>query len=252
MPLVKLREGDVNTQYDMDWVERIGLLKFDFLGLRNLTVMKKAIDEIRRTTKADFDLVDDPDDDASTYEMLGRGETIGVFQLESDGMKRVCVELQPVAFRRHHRAGRALPPGADGLDPGLHRATSTAARRPHYLHPKLEPILAETYGIACYQEQVMQIARDVAGFTHGRSRRAAQGHGEEAEGQDSALPREVRRRRAARQSGIERALAEEIFAFIEPFAGYGFNKSHAAAYGWIAYQTGVPEGQPSAAVSSPR
>jgi DNA polymerase-3 subunit alpha len=98
VPLIKLGDDDVNTQYDMNMVERIGLLKFDFLGLRNLTVMKAASDEIKRTLKPNFDLATIPDDDARTYEMLGRGETLGVFQLESEGMKRVCVELKPSSF----------------------------------------------------------------------------------------------------------------------------------------------------------
>ncbi len=94
-PLIKLGEGDVNTQYDMGWVEKIGLLKMDFLGLRNLTVMKSASDEIRRTTNPEFDLEKIPDDDRKTFEMLSRAETIGVFQLESEGMKRVVTELRP-------------------------------------------------------------------------------------------------------------------------------------------------------------
>ena len=97
-PLVRFGEGGINTQYDMDWIERIGLLKMDFLGLRNLTVMEKAVREIRRTVDADFDLSKIPIDDARTFEMLGRGETMGVFQLESEGMKRVCAELQPSRF----------------------------------------------------------------------------------------------------------------------------------------------------------
>ncbi len=148
VPLVKLGENDVNTQYDMTMVERIGLLKFDFLGLRNLTVMKAASDEIRRTTKSDFDLATIPDDDPRTYEMLSRGDTLGVFQLESDGMKRVCVELRPSSLDDIIALVALYRPGPMEWIPqyirNKHgRATVT------YLHPKLEPILSETYGIAC-------------------------------------------------------------------------------------------------------
>jgi len=168
VPLVKLGEGDVNTQYDMNMVERVGLLKFDFLGLRNLTVMKAASDEIRRTTKPDFDLATIPDDDTRTYEMLGRGETLGVFQLESDGMKRVCVELKPSGLDDIIALVALYRPGPMDWIPDF-IANKHGRKTPKYLHPKLVPILSDTYGIACYQEQVMQIARDLAGFTMGQA-----------------------------------------------------------------------------------
>ncbi len=125
-PLVRFGDGGVNTQYDMDWIERIGLLKMDFLGLRNLTVMENAVREIRRTVDPQFDLAKIPLDDAKTFEMLGRGETMGVFQLESEGMKRVCAELQAVTLRGHRRARGALPPGSDGLDSAVHRQQARA------------------------------------------------------------------------------------------------------------------------------
>ena len=148
VPLVKLGEGDVNTQYDMTMVERIGLLKFDFLGLRNLTVMKAASDEIRRTQNPDFDLAAIPDDDARTYEMLGRGETLGVFQLESDGMKRVCVELKPTRLDDIIALVALYRPGPMDWIPQYIRNKHGRASV-SYLHPKLEPILQDTYGIAC-------------------------------------------------------------------------------------------------------
>jgi DNA polymerase-3 subunit alpha len=234
VPLVRLGEGDVNTQYDMSMVERVGLLKFDFLGLRNLTVMKAAGDEIRRTTTADFDLATIPDDDARTYEMLGRGETLGVFQLESDGMKRVCVELKPSGLDDIIALVALYRPGPMDWIPDF-IANKHGRKTAKYLHPKLVPILSDTYGIACYQEQVMQIARDLAGFTMGEADELRKVMGKK---QKDKIPfyRE-KFVEGCGQNEIGPDLAAEIFAFIEPFAGYGFNKSHAAAYGWISYQT---------------
>ena len=236
VPLVKLGEGDVNTQYDMNMVERVGLLKFDFLGLRNLTVMKAASDEIRRTTKPDFDLATIPDDDTRTYEMLGRGETLGVFQLESDGMKRVCVELKPSGLDDIIALVALYRPGPMDWIPDF-IANKHGRKTPKYLHPKLVPILSDTYGIACYQEQVMQIARDLAGFTMGQADELRKVMGKK---QKDKIPyyRAQFIEGCATVNEIGPQLAADIFAFIEPFAGYGFNKSHAAAYGWISYQTG--------------
>ncbi len=147
-PLVKFGDGGVNTQYDMEWVEKIGLLKMDFLGLRNLTVMNSAVKEIRRTVDPTFDLATIADDDARTYEMLSRGETMGVFQLESDGMKRVCIELKPSRLDDIIALVALYRPGPMDWIPQFisnkHGRTKTT-----YLHPKLEPILAETYSVAC-------------------------------------------------------------------------------------------------------
>jgi DNA-directed DNA polymerase III PolC len=235
VPLVRIGEGDVNTQYEMGDVERVGLLKMDFLGLRNLTVMKSATDEIRRTTDPQFDLAAIPDDDARTYEMLGRGETLGVFQLESEGMRRVCIDLKPSTLADIIALVALYRPGPMDWIP-QYINNKHGRTKPTYLHPKLVAILGETYGIACYQEQVMQIARDVAGFTMGQADELRKVMGKK---QKDKIPvyREKFIAGAALASGIDAKLAEDIFAFVEPFAGYGFNKSHAAAYGWIAYQT---------------
>jgi DNA polymerase-3 subunit alpha len=234
-PLVKFNDGGVNTQFDMVWVEKIGLLKMDFLGLRNLTVMNDAVREIRRTVDPNFDLSKIPDDDKRTYDMLGRGETMGVFQLESDGMKRVCMELKPSRFEDIIALVALYRPGPMDWIP-QYISNKHGRTKPKYLHPKLEPILAETYGVACYQEQVMQMARDISGFTMGQADELRKVMGKK---QKDKIPvyREKFIEGAKETSEIERNLAEQIFAFIEPFAGYGFNKSHAAAYGWIAYQT---------------
>jgi DNA polymerase-3 subunit alpha len=234
-PLVKFGDGGVNTQYDMIWVERIGLLKMDFLGLRNLTVMNAAVAEIRRTVDPAFDFEHLPDNDRKTFEMLSRGETMGVFQLESEGMKRVCTEFKPSRFEDIIALVALYRPGPMEWIP-QYISNKLGRTSPSYLHEKLEPILAETYGVACYQEQVMQIARDIAGFTMAEADELRQVMGKK---QKEKIPAYRRKfiEGAQGHSGIDRKLAEQIFAFVEPFAGYGFNKSHSAAYAWIAYQT---------------
>ncbi len=148
VPLVKIGEDGINTQYDMSMVERVGLLKMDFLGLRNLTVMKAAMDEIRRTVNADFDIARIPDDDKKTYDLIARGETLGMFQLESDGMKRICVEMKPNALEDVIALVALYRPGPMEWIPD-YIAGKLGRKKPTYIHPKLEPILAETYGIAC-------------------------------------------------------------------------------------------------------
>ncbi|MGC2242562.1 MAG: DNA polymerase III subunit alpha [Candidatus Aquilonibacter sp.] len=234
-PLVKFNDGGVNTQFDMIWVEKIGLLKMDFLGLRNLTVMNSAVAEIRRTVDGNFELAKIADDDRKTYEMLSRGETMGVFQFESDGMKRVCAELKPSRFEDVIALVALYRPGPMEWIP-QYISNKHGRTKPKYLHAKLEPILAETYGVAVFQEQVMQMARDIAGFSLGEADELRKVMGKK---QKEKIP-EYRKKfidGAKATSDINRDLADKIFAFIEPFAGYGFNKSHAAAYGWIAYQT---------------
>lgn len=234
VPLVKF-DGGINTQYDMEWIEKIGLLKMDFLGLRNLTVMHNAVREIRRTVDPGFDLARITLDDPKTFEMLGRGETMGVFQLESDGMRRVCTELKPSRFEDIVALVALFRPGPMEWIP--HYISNKHGRtKASYLHPKLEPILAETYGIAVYQESVMQIARDIAGFSLSEADELRKVMGKKLKDQVPVY-REKFVEGAIRTSNVTRKLAEEIFAFVEPFAGYGFNKSHAAAYAMIAYQT---------------
>jgi DNA polymerase III subunit alpha len=234
-PLARFGDGGVNTQYDMNWIERIGLLKMDFLGLRNLTVMEKAVQEIRRTVNPGFELATIPFEDRRTYQMLGRGETMGVFQLESEGMKRVCAELQPSGFEDIVALVALYRPGPmDWI--GQYVSSKHGRSKVQYLHPRLEPILAETYGIPVYQEQVMQMAREIAGFTMTEVDELRKVIGKK---QKDRIPiyQEKFVAGAAATSGIDRGLAERLFHYIEPFAGYAFNKAHAAAYAWIAYQT---------------
>ena len=233
-PLAKSDTG-VNTQYDMVWAEKIGLLKMDFLGLRNLTVMKNAVDEIRRTTDPNFDVAKIPDDDARTYEMLSRGDTMGVFQLESEGMVRVCTELRPSDFNDIIALVALYRPGPMEWIP-QYINNKHGRTKPTYLHPKLETILRDTYGIAAYQEQVMQMARELAGFTMGEADELRKVMGKKLKDKIPVY-REKFVKGCKEHSDIEPKLGEQLFAFIEPFAGYGFNKSHAAAYAWVAYQT---------------
>jgi DNA polymerase III subunit alpha len=234
VPLVKIGEDGVNTQYDMSMVERVGLLKMDFLGLRNLTVMKAAMDEIRRTVKPDFDIATIPDDDKKTYEMISRGETLGMFQLESDGMKRVCVELKPSELGDIIALVALYRPGPMEWIPD-YIAGKHGRKTPKYLHPKLEAILSETYGVALYQESILRIARDCAGFTMGQADELRKVMGKKLKDKIPYYKQKFIEGCVA--NDIDANLAEQIFAFVEPFAGYGFNKAHAAAYGWIAYQT---------------
>ncbi len=220
-PLIKLGDDDVNTQYDMGWVERIGLLKMDFLGLRNLTVMKNAENEIKRIDQPSFDLAKIPDDDKKTFEMLSRGETTGVFQLESDGMRRVVAELKPTSLDDIIALVALYRPGPMEWIP-LYINNKHGRTKPKYLHPKLEPILGPTYAVACYQEQIMQIARDVAGFSMSEADELRKVMGKK---QKEKIPYyRTKFVDGAVGLGIEAKLAEDIFAFVEPFAGYGFNK----------------------------
>jgi DNA polymerase-3 subunit alpha len=234
VPLVKISDDGVNTQYDMNMVERVGLLKMDFLGLRNLTVMKAAMDEIRRTVNSEFDIATIPDDDKRTYELISRGDTLGMFQLESDGMKRVCTELKPSGLMDVVALVALYRPGPMEWIPDF-IAGKHGRKQASYIHPKLEPILAETYGIACYQEQVLRIARDLAGFSMGEADELRKVVGKK---QKDKIPYYKEKFVAGCIShDVPHDIAERVFAFIEPFAGYGFNKAHAVAYGWIAYQT---------------
>ncbi|MDB5092667.1 MAG: polymerase alpha subunit [Candidatus Eremiobacteraeota bacterium] len=234
VPLVRIGDDDVNTQYDMNMVERIGLLKMDFLGLRNLTVMKAASDEIKRTVEPAFDLATIPDDDKKTYDMLSRGETLGVFQMESDGMTRVSVDLKPSRLEDIIALVALYRPGPMEWIP-QYISVKHGRSKPTYVHPKLEAILGDTYGIAMYQESIMQIVRDCAGFSMGQADELRKVVGKK---QKDKIP--VYKEKflvGCGENGIGPDVAEQIFAFIEPFAGYGFNKAHATAYGWIAYQT---------------
>lgn len=222
------------SQYSAHPIEDLGLLKMDFLGLKNLTIIESALKIIKNTRGLRISIDDIPMDDKAAYELFQRGETTGVFQFESSGMKRYLRDLKPTEFEDIIAMVALYRPGPMEWIPdyiiGKHGEKKVA-----YLHPKLEPILAKTYGVAIYQEQVMQIARDLAGFSMGQADVLRKAMGKKiasllAEQKEKFIDGCVK-------NGIYKELAEKIFSFIEPFAGYGFNRSHAACYALIGYQT---------------
>jgi DNA polymerase-3 subunit alpha len=221
------------TQFNMKWVEPAGLVKFDFLGLKTLTVLDLAVKLVRRRD-IDLDLSSLPLDDGKTYEMLARGETVGVFQVESQGMRRALVDMRPDRFEDLIVLVALYRPGPMANIP-TYCARKLGHERTDYLHPKLEPILQATYGIITYQEQVQQIARDLAGYSLGKAdilRRAMgkKDRKEMASQRGDFISGAVER-------GIGRDDAEVIFDTCAKFAEYGFNKSHSAPYALLTYQT---------------
>ncbi len=222
------------TQYDMKFVEETGLIKFDFLGLKTLTVIKKAVDWVKKTRGIDLDIQSLSLDDKETYEMMQRGETCAVFQFESSGMQNVHKQIKPDRFEDLIAIVSLYRPGPMDNIP-------TYIKRKHgeeeitYLHPALAPILDETYGIMVYQEQVMQIARSLAGYTMGEADKLRKVMGKK---QVQEIPKQREKfMKGALKNGIKEDVASAIFDQMEKFASYGFNKSHAAAYSLISYQT---------------
>lgn len=236
VPLQNSSENFVTTQYDKDKVEEIGLLKMDLLGLRTLTVIGDAVRFIGENRGISIDLDNLPLDDAATYEMLAGGDTLGVFQMESSGITALIKDLKPdrftdlIALVALYRPG---PLGSGMVEDFI--ARRHGKKKVDYPHPLLEPILADTFGVILYQEQVMQIASVLAGFTLGQADLLRRAMGKKkaaviAGQKDNFL-------RGAALQGVEPALAREIFDLIAHFADYGFNKSHSAAYALVAYQT---------------
>jgi DNA polymerase III subunit alpha len=235
-PLEMAQKGVVTTQYSMGPVEELGLLKMDFLGLSNLTVIKNALRIIKKVYKADVDINTIPLDDKKTFELLQRGDTTGVFQLESSGMKKYLKELRPnefddiVAMCALYRPG---PLSAGLVDTFIRR--KNGHERVVYDHPSMEPALSTTYGVLVYQEQFMQISKDVCGFTGGEADTLRKAIGKKK--RDMMLKMEKRFIEGAIENGIQRKLIEDFWAKLVGFADYCFNKSHSACYGLIAYQT---------------
>ncbi len=221
------------TQFSMKNVERAGLVKFDFLGLKTLTVLARAR-ELIRARGEDIDIQALPLDDAPTYEMLSRAETVGVFQMESAGMRDVLRRLRPDRFEDLIAVVALYRPGPMENIP-RYIACKHGEEEPDYLYPTLEKILKETFGIIVYQEQVMQIAQELSGYSLGGADilRRAMGKKDQAE-MDSQRQTFVE---GAAARGVDKAQAAGIFDLVDKFAGYGFNKSHAAAYAMVAYQT---------------
>jgi len=235
-PLQKTGDGSLTTQYSMSNLEKIGLLKMDFLGLRTLTVLGECAKLLAENRGIEINLREIPLDDPKVYEMLGKGDTLGVFQLESSGMRSLIQQMKPqqiediIALLALYRPG---PLGSGMVEDFIRRKQGITPIE--YLHPLLEPILQETYGIFVYQEQIMRCAQELAGFTLGQADllRRAMGKKDPA---TMAKQREVFID-GAKLKGIDLDLAGHIFDLMAHFAGYGFNKSHSAAYGIISYQT---------------
>ncbi len=235
VPLYKDPRADMPvTQYDMKFVEETGLIKFDFLGLKTLTVIKRAVDWIKKTKGISLDIEKVPLDDKQTYEMLQRGDTTAVFQFESPGMKDVHKQIKPDRFEDLIAIVSLYRPGPmDNIPSYIKR--KHGEEEITYLHPLLEPILKETYGIMIYQEQVMNIARALGGYTMGGADKLRKVMGKKMRDE---IPKQRKMfMEGAVKNGIEESVAEAIFDQMEKFASYGFNKSHAAAYSLISYQT---------------
>ena len=230
----KEAEQALVTQYDMRSVESLGLLKMDILGLRNLTTIEKTLELIEKNYGEKLDIYNIPLNDAKTFELLKKADTTGVFQLESAGMRRYLKELKPTELEDIIVMVAAFRPGPMEFIP-TYIARKNGLERVEYLHPKLEPILKSTYGVAIYQEQVIKIANQMAGFTLS-----------EADVLRKAVGKKIKKLLDEQSgkfikgligNGIGSVTAERIWNFIEPFARYGFNRSHAACYALIAYQT---------------
>ncbi len=235
-PLMKGEEGERVVQFDMKSSETVGLIKFDFLGLKTLTIISNTLKLIKKYENKELDLNKIPLDDEKTFELLRQGDTDGVFQLESSGMKDLLRRLKPSDFNDLIAVLALYRPGP--LQGGLvdqYIDTKHGRRKPEYLHPLLEPILKETYGVIVYQEQIMEIARAFAGYTLGEADLLRRAVGKKEKELMEKLRSDFVSRSVKRN--IPKDIAEKIFDLIEKFADYGFNKSHSAAYALIAYQT---------------
>ena len=236
IPLYRDPRSDMPvTQFDMKYVEDAGLVKFDFLGLKTLSVLRKALDLLKRRG-LDIDLDTLSWDDPEVYRLLQSGDTVGVFQLESEGMRRTLAAVKPSNFGDIIALVSLYRPGPMDNIP-LFGRRKNGLEAIEYPHPKLEGILAETYGVFVYQEQVMQAAQILAGYSLGDADLLRRAMGKKIQ-KEMDEQRQIFIDGCKEVSDIEKAKANELFDLIDKFAGYGFNKSHAAAYALLAYQTG--------------
>ncbi len=236
LPLYKGKKGEVVTQFDMQCVEKIGLIKFDLLGLRNLTVIANTLELITEQGKTPPDLLSLDLEDQDTFRLLASGDTTGVFQLESSGMKDLLMRLRPERFDDIIALVALYRPGP--LDSGMvddFVDRKQGKKAVEYIVPQLEPILEETYGVIVYQEQVMKIAGDLANYSMAEADDLRKAMGKKIP--EIMAKHKERFMKGAIANGIPSDKAGRIFYFMEKFGGYGFNKSHSAAYALIAYQT---------------
>lgn len=221
------------TQFNMKWVEPAGLVKFDFLGLKTLTVLDLAV-KLLKQRNIDVDLAKLPLDDKTSYDMLARGDVVGVFQVESQGMRRALVDMKPDRFEDIIALVALYRPGPMANIP-TYCARKHGDEEPEYLHPMLEPILKETFGVIIYQEQVMQIAQVMAGYSLGEADLLRRAMGKKI--RSEMEQQRVRFVSGSVEHSITKGQADTIFELLAKFADYGFNKSHAAAYALVSYQT---------------
>jgi DNA polymerase-3 subunit alpha len=234
VPLYRDPKSDMPvTQFNMKWVEPAGLVKFDFLGLKTLTVLKTALDFLKQRG-VEIDLSAIPLDDRKTYESLSRAEAVGIFQLESAGMRRALLDMKPDRFEDIIALVALYRPGPMANIP-TYCARKHGEEEPDYIHPKLEEVLKETFGVIVYQEQVMQAAQLLAGYSLGQADLLRRAMGKKIRSEMQAQRKDFVK--GATERGVQRAQADAIFDLLERFAEYGFNKSHAAAYALVAYQT---------------
>jgi len=236
VPLEMAQKGVVTTQFSMNPIEDLGLLKMDFLGLSNLTIIKNCLRIIKKVYKEDIDLLGIPLDDTATYDLLRRGDTTGIFQFESSGMKKYLKELKPTVFEDVIAMGALYRPGP--LSAGL---TDSFIKRKNgqeeisYAHPLMEKALGTTFGVLVYQEQVMQVSRDVCGFTGGEADTLRKAIGKKK--LDVMEKMKVQFVDGAVKNGVALEVIEKFWQDLLGFADYCFNKSHSACYGLISYQT---------------
>ncbi len=238
LPLSRVKGSDteIMTQFTMEDIEHLGLIKFDFLGLKTLTVIKGGLRLIKETTGEKIDIDSIPLDDEKTYKLCSDGRTTGVFQLESSGMKELLRKIKPEAFEdlipfvALYRPG---PLGSNMVDDFIKGRKGKGRIR--YLLPQLEPILRETYGVILYQEQVMKIAQVVANYTMGEADELRKAVGKKKP--EVLAQHKARFIKGAVENDVPEKTAERLFGLVDKFGGYGFNKSHSAAYALIAYQT---------------
>ena len=234
VPLYKTPQTEVMTQYNMKDLETAGLLKMDFLGLRTLSVIENALALIKQNYSVGIDLDTIPEDDPKTFEMFTRGDTVGVFQFESSGMRDWLIRLKPTSISDLVAMNALYRPGPMEMI-GDFIARKHGQQKIEYVHPKLESALKETYGVIVYQEQVMKIASDIAGFTLAKADLMRRAMGKKDKNLMGTLKEEFVK--GSVQQGTSSKVAGEIFDLIEKFASYGFNKSHSVAYSVLAYQT---------------
>ncbi len=236
VPLQYVDQEDktIVTQYSMNPIESLGLLKMDFLGLKNLTIIENTLDVVQATTNTEISIEDIPLNDKKTYALLKQANTIGVFQLESSGMRRYLKQLKPTEFEDIIAMVALYRPGPMEFIPEYIQGKH-GKRTITYLDKRLKPILEKTYGIAVYQEQVAEIARQLANFSYGEADVLRKAVGKKIK---SLLDEQGQKLISGMiQNGISQSVAQKIWNFILPFARYGFNRSHAACYAMIAYRT---------------